>query len=242
MNELNVNLKRLRIEKNLTQQEVADKLFVTRQCVSRWEQGKSIPDIYNLESLAKLYGVTINDLLDEDATKMMLVDSALKSKKRDKLNYIGIFIGFIAILLSIGIFIYFNENKKVEDIIYTDYQGEILSIEDYVAIIKSHDKEYTLDLVQLICTIYDNKEDIISRDDLKVGDYLNIIYVGEDPTSNINRIDVIDSKIEKSINGIFLDAKGADYKTEDDLPSSKERVNSRFMIMDLDFIFIMGIV
>jgi transcriptional regulator with XRE-family HTH domain len=52
MNNLHDNLKKLRNKAGYTQQEVADQLFVTRQCISRWEQGKTIPDIHSLDKLA----------------------------------------------------------------------------------------------------------------------------------------------------------------------------------------------
>jgi len=54
----------LRKANNLSQEEVAKRLFVTRQAVSKWECGESYPDIENLFALAKLYNVTIDDIVD----------------------------------------------------------------------------------------------------------------------------------------------------------------------------------
>ena len=54
---------KLRENKGLSQQELADKLFVTRQAVSRWEQGDTVPEIETLQAISKLFHVTINDLL-----------------------------------------------------------------------------------------------------------------------------------------------------------------------------------
>ena len=59
-------IKDLRIKNNLTQQDFADKFFVTRQAVSRWEQGKSIPGIDVLELIAKEFNVSIDYLVSED--------------------------------------------------------------------------------------------------------------------------------------------------------------------------------
>ena len=47
----------------LSQSEIAGKLFVTRQAVSRWEQGDTVPEIETLQAISQLFGVTINDLL-----------------------------------------------------------------------------------------------------------------------------------------------------------------------------------
>ena len=53
----------LRTKKGYSQEEVAEKIFVTRQAVSRWENGDTIPNTETLKLLTKLYDVTINTLL-----------------------------------------------------------------------------------------------------------------------------------------------------------------------------------
>lgn len=53
----------LRKKNNLTQDELADKLFVTRQAVSRWEAGETTPNVETLKLLSKLFDVSINTLL-----------------------------------------------------------------------------------------------------------------------------------------------------------------------------------
>ena len=53
----------LREKSGMSQDELAEKLFVTRQAVSRWETGKTTPDIETLKNLSKLFDVSINTLL-----------------------------------------------------------------------------------------------------------------------------------------------------------------------------------
>lgn len=53
----------LRKEKGFTQQELADRLFVSNKAVSKWERGQSLPDIGLLEPLADILGVTVTELL-----------------------------------------------------------------------------------------------------------------------------------------------------------------------------------
>ena len=53
----------LRTKKGLSQEELAEKVFVTRQAVSRWENGETIPNIDTLKLLSKLFDVSINTLL-----------------------------------------------------------------------------------------------------------------------------------------------------------------------------------
>ena len=55
------NLKKFRLAKGLTQEQVADKLNVNSQTVSRWECGTTLPDVLTLPELALLYEVTIDD-------------------------------------------------------------------------------------------------------------------------------------------------------------------------------------
>ena len=53
----------LRTKSGLSQDELAEKVFVTRQAVSRWETGKTLPDTETLKLLSKLFDVSINTLL-----------------------------------------------------------------------------------------------------------------------------------------------------------------------------------
>ena len=63
---LGENLKRLRTEKGLSQEEVAGQLFLSRQTVSKWENNQAEPGVENLKALARLYGVTLDQLLGEE--------------------------------------------------------------------------------------------------------------------------------------------------------------------------------
>lgn len=62
-NNIAVNLKHLRTKIRLSQDEVAEKIGVTRQAVAKWENGDSLPDIINCEALANLFDVSLNDLV-----------------------------------------------------------------------------------------------------------------------------------------------------------------------------------
>ena len=53
----------LRTQKGLTQEDLAEKVYVTRQAVSRWENGDTVPNTETLKVLSKFYGVSINTLL-----------------------------------------------------------------------------------------------------------------------------------------------------------------------------------
>lgn len=59
-------LKSARLNKNFTQQEVANKLNISRQSISKWENGSSTPDINTLKILASFYEISIQDLTKEN--------------------------------------------------------------------------------------------------------------------------------------------------------------------------------
>ncbi|MBR4971771.1 MAG: helix-turn-helix domain-containing protein [Oscillospiraceae bacterium] len=62
------NLRRLRLSKNLTQEQAASTLGVSAQSISRWECGTTLPDVTILPAIARLYCVTIDDLYRDNAT------------------------------------------------------------------------------------------------------------------------------------------------------------------------------
>ncbi len=57
------NIKRLRLENHMTQKELADRLFVTAQAVSRWENSEVEPSLKTLAELAKIFGVSTDEIL-----------------------------------------------------------------------------------------------------------------------------------------------------------------------------------
>ena len=62
------NLRCLRLRKGLTQERLAEELQISPQSVSRWECGNTLPDVLQLPKLARIYGVTVEDLYREEIT------------------------------------------------------------------------------------------------------------------------------------------------------------------------------
>ena len=62
----NEKLKMLRKESNLTQEELAEKLNVSRQAITKWESGDGTPDIENLKQISILFNTTIDELVKEN--------------------------------------------------------------------------------------------------------------------------------------------------------------------------------
>lgn len=82
------NLTIYRKAAGLTQLQLAEKLNYSDKAVSKWERGESLPDLYMLQTIADMFGITLNDLVN--------VQTQIK-KKPNKLNKI------IILLLSVGL-------------------------------------------------------------------------------------------------------------------------------------------
>ena len=114
-------IKQLRIENKLTQQQLADKIPITREAVSKWERGKNKPDKYTLEILSKLFNVTTEELIlgrrnelhnSEENKQLALTLYDENNKKQKKLKILFIIIFIILILFFIYyFFVNFNSIK-----------------------------------------------------------------------------------------------------------------------------------
>lgn len=83
--ELNKQIKRYRMELKLSQEELADKIYVTRQTISNWENAKNYPDIHSLLLMSSLFGVTLDQLIkgDLDMMKQEIECKEMKKMNRD---------------------------------------------------------------------------------------------------------------------------------------------------------------
>ena len=102
-------LKELRAQRGYTQDEVAVKLNVVRQTISKWEKGLSVPDANSLSRLAELYGVSIYDLLDTPQARqpvppqrerMVQKMQRRKNKKVLPLLFAAVFLCVLAVLVA----------------------------------------------------------------------------------------------------------------------------------------------
>lgn len=64
--EFNEKLQALRKQKNMTQEELAGALFVSRTAISKWESGRGFPSIDSLKAIAQFFGISIDELLSGD--------------------------------------------------------------------------------------------------------------------------------------------------------------------------------
>jgi len=120
---LDEKLVHLRKEKGLTQLELAETMRVSRQTVSKWEAGGSLPSTENLRSLSELYGVPVDYLLNEGEGWRSIEDNSPNKKTEEapeticgdkrkvSIRWGAIVLVILILALTIGMFIA-NRDKK----------------------------------------------------------------------------------------------------------------------------------
>ena len=73
-----------RIKKEYTQEQAAEKLLVSRQTISNWENGKSLPDVISIIRMSELYEVSLDELLKGDKVLMEKIEKDARDAKAEK--------------------------------------------------------------------------------------------------------------------------------------------------------------
>ena len=90
----------LRKSKNLSQEELADKLNVTRQTISKWETNQSTPDFDKIIPLCEIYGISADELLN--GVKQEKIETPIDNSNKRKKRAIGISIGIFTYVIAIA--------------------------------------------------------------------------------------------------------------------------------------------
>ena len=80
--EFNEKIQELRKQKGLTQEELAEKLYVSRTAISKWESGRGYPNIESLKAIAKFFSVTVDELLSTDEVLIIAEEDNKRKEKR----------------------------------------------------------------------------------------------------------------------------------------------------------------
>ena len=105
---LSENLKKIRKENNLSQEQLAEKLGVSRQSVSKWENGEAYPEMDKVLQICKMFNLNIDELLNQDIKKV-------NEEKQSKINidkYVGDFLDYIT--KSINLFASMKFRDKIK--------------------------------------------------------------------------------------------------------------------------------
>jgi transcriptional regulator with XRE-family HTH domain len=103
--EIGKKLKEARAKFGMTQEQVANTLFVSRQTISNWETGKSYPDIASVIRLSDLYSVSLDELLKGDVKMVEHLEEStdvVKSNKKLIGAVLMCVILFLAMIITVG--------------------------------------------------------------------------------------------------------------------------------------------
>ncbi len=203
-------IKKIRKKNNLTQAQFAQRLGVTYQAVSKWENGKNIPDIALLKQISEMFNVNIDEIVNG---------------KKKKNKYILL---FIPVILLVLLFIVFNYREDFEFKTITTscpeftisgsaaYNKDKTSI--YISSIEFCGKDNNVVYSSINCTLYENykgKKTKVSackkRKNLTLEDYLKKVQV------QVNNYSSVCSELTKSnlyleINTLNKNKKKTTYK------------------------------
>ena len=97
----NEKLQLLRKDNNMTQEELAEKLYVSRTAVSKWESGKGYPNIDSLKNISRLFSVSIDELISDDK-RIIMPKSRNKTDIEKKCGFIY---GVVDLLMPLFVFV-----------------------------------------------------------------------------------------------------------------------------------------
>lgn len=165
-------IRKLRKENNLSQKEFADKLCVTFQAVSKWENGKNLPDMSTLKEISNLFNVGIDEIINGGVKDKC--NCGNKSHRKFNYIYIGLFILLVIIIIVCGFYIYFRSNKdnyKIDEV-HTNNQdfnisGTVVRTDNRTSLIINN-VDYTgndssLVYKKLKCTLYEEKNNVKTK-------------------------------------------------------------------------------
>jgi len=104
--ELNEQIKKYRAEMNLSQEELAEKIYVTRQSISNWENGKTYPDIHSLLSLSSLFGISLDQLVKGDIEIMKKEINEEEVRKMKQYGTIYTILLIITVVSAVPLFMW----------------------------------------------------------------------------------------------------------------------------------------
>ncbi len=209
-------IKQIRLDNNLTQKEFADLLGVTYQAVSKWENGKNVPDIGILKQISEEFHVNIDELLNGEKTKTP------KKKNAKAITLIGIIliISFFLVIIVLwnlpkNGFEFKTISSKCSDFKITGsaaYNKEKTSI--FISNIEFCGKESNEKYQEINCTLYEKNEEKIKKeissckkkDNITLKDYLKEMNIKVDNYSTICK------KITSNTLFLEIDAKTKDNK------------------------------
>lgn len=208
-----------RKKKNITQMELANKLLVSNRAVSKWEKGKSMPDVFLFNPLCEILGISVNELLAGESNnnddKVTIEAIKYYNGKTKRRNYIMMSIIVMLIIVAfLGIYMFNNYNKcKIYSI---DTKNEEFLVDGYLMlnqqnkILTINRLDYNFNDKSFWCKYYEGVEcpDILAEN-LKIEVYKDEVMLKEIKAVDLNTDSRYLADIIKNVT-IDLDDLGED--------------------------------
>ena len=110
--ELHEKLQELRKQKGLTQEELAEKLYVSRTAISKWESGRGYPSIDSLKAIAKFFSVSIDALLSGDE----ILNLAEENQKQSNRSFCNLILGLLDLSTAMLLVLPFFAEREISPI------------------------------------------------------------------------------------------------------------------------------
>ena len=127
--EFNEKLQELRKQKNLTQEELAEELYVSRTAISKWESGRGYPNIDSLKAISKYFSVSLDELLSSDEILTIAEEDNKQKEKHIRDLVFGLLDCSVAMFLFLPFF-----GQRVDDYIQEVSLLSLTESEPYVKI------------------------------------------------------------------------------------------------------------
>lgn len=109
--EIGKKLKNARVQSGMTQENVAEKINVSRQTISNWENEKSYPDIISVIELSNLYSISLDVLLKGDEKMIEHLEESTNVVKSNKKMIWAIIVNIIVVALLITLNMFIPDNR-----------------------------------------------------------------------------------------------------------------------------------
>ena len=106
--EFNKKLQELRKQRGLTQEELAERLYVSRTAISKWESGRGYPNIESLKAIAKFFSVTVDELLSSGEVLTL----AEEDNQRKEKHFRDLIYGLLDLGMAMLLFLPFFAEKR----------------------------------------------------------------------------------------------------------------------------------
>ena len=107
---------RLRTEKNMSQGDLADALDVSRQSVSKWENGNAVPDLEKLMKLAELFGITLDELVGREVPRQQEVSGTSAPQKLHLASPLKKIVGIVLVCTGF-VFLFFSLSAETWSVV-----------------------------------------------------------------------------------------------------------------------------